>query len=196
MSAELSLVQQAGASAPAVSVPTGSAPTTGSALVASVADRLADVAVPESWLPGGGRDADDPSVSVVMEAERMRVYQLALDLQCHANTLVPSVHRVVRDQFERASLSIVLNCAEAFGRYSRKQKRYYVAVARGSAMECAALCDVLRVRRLAPVAEAARAKRLAIRCVQMLSKLEQALSKPAKGRVSLPLGDEPEEAVA
>jgi len=174
MSAEVSLVQQAGASAPAVSLP--------------VADRLVGVAVPESWLPGGSRDDGDPSAAFVMEAERMRVHQLALELQCHANTLVPSVHRVVRDQFERASLSIVLNSAEAFGRFSRRQKRYHVGVARGSAMECAALCDVLRVRRLAPVADCLRAKRLAVRCVQMLSKLAQALSKPAKG--------EPEEAVA
>ena len=174
MSAELSLVQQAGADAPAVSLP--------------VADRLEGVAVPESWLPGGSREEGDPSASFVMEAERMRVYQLALELQCHANTLVPSVHRVVRDQFERASLSVVLNSAEAFGRFSRKQKRYHVGVARGSAMECAALCDVLRVRRLAPLVETTRAKRLAVRCVQMLSKLELALSKPAK--------DEPEGAVA
>lgn len=51
----------------------------------------------------------DPSASFVMEADRMRAYQLALELQCHANTLVPSLHRVVRNQFERASLSVVLN---------------------------------------------------------------------------------------
>lgn len=174
MSAELSLVQEAGADAPAVSLP--------------VAERLAGSEVPECWLPGGSRDDGDPSASFVMEAERMRVYQLALELQCHANTLVPSVHRVVRDQFERASLSVVLNSAEAFGRFSRKQKRYHVGVARGSAMECAALCDVLRVRRLAPLVETTRAKRLAVRCVQMLSKLELALSKASK--------DEPEGAVA
>ena len=63
-------------------------------------------------------------------------------------------------------------------------------------MECAALCDVLRVRRLAPLVETTRAKRLAVRCVQMLSKLELALSKPAKERDSLPSGHEPEGAVA
>lgn len=174
MSAELLLVQQAGADAPAVSAP--------------ATDRFLGVEVPESWLPSDSHEGGDRSVAVVMEAERMRVYQVALELQCHANTLVPSVHRVVRDQFERASLSIVLNPAEAFGRFSPRRKRYHVGVARGSAMECAALCNVLRVRRLAPVADCLRAKRLAVRCVQMLSKLEQALSKPAKG--------EPEESVA
>jgi four helix bundle protein len=176
MTAELSLVQ-AGASAPAVSL-----------AEVSVADRLAGAQLPEAWLPGGSREEGDSAVSLVMEAERMRVYQLALELQCHANTLVPSVHRVVRDQFERASLSIVLNAAEAFGRFSRRQKRYHVGVARGSAMECAALCDVLRVRRLAPATEAAKAKRLAIRCVQMLSKLEQALSKREDDHVNVPSG--------
>jgi four helix bundle protein len=110
----------------------------------------------------------------------MRVYGVALELQCHANTLVPAVNRVIRDQFERASLSVVLNSAEAFGHYSRRKKRYHVAIARGSAMECAAICDVLKIRKLAPASECARAKRLAIRCVQMLSKLEQALSKGAE----------------
>ncbi|MEO8501898.1 MAG: four helix bundle protein [Vicinamibacteria bacterium] len=175
MALELISNQEAGASAPAVSAPdvrTGDR--------AGSAARLAAQELPESWLPGGSRQDGDPEASFVMEAERMRVYQLALELQCHANTLVPSVNRIVRDQFERASLSIVLNSAEAFGRYSRKQKRYHVAVARGSAMECAAVCDVLRVRRLAPEVECVRAKRLAVRCVQMLSKLEQALSKPSK----------------
>lgn len=162
--------------------PSGAAGAVSPSSVAAFAPAapVADVEVPTSWLPGGSREEPDPANSFLMEAERMRVYQLALELQCHANTLVPSVNRVLRDQFERASLSVVLNSAEAFGRFSRRQKRYHVGVARGSAMECAAICDVLRVRRLAPDVECNRAKRLAVRCVQMLSKLEQALSRPTK----------------
>ena len=51
---------------------------------------------------------------------------------------------------ERASLSVVLTIAEGAGRRSRKDKRRFYAMARGSSMEVAAAIDVLRIRRLAP----------------------------------------------
>ena len=159
MSAELSLVQQAGASAPAVSCPVVK-PRLGEELALALAasdvkDRLAATAVETHTL----------------DAEKLTVYHVALELQCMANTLVPSVNRVLRDQFERASLSIVLNLAEGCGRVSRRQRRYHFGIARGSATECAALADVLRLRRLSPASECFRARSFAVRCVQMLTKL-------------------------
>ena len=63
------------------------------------------------------------------------------------------------------------NLAEGCGRVSRRQRRYHFGVARGSATECAALADVLRRRRLTPASECFRARSLAVRCVQMLTKL-------------------------
>lgn len=159
MRAELSLVQDAGASAPAVSVrPSSSAPVGRQRPGAELALALAAAETPVPAEPA-------------LEAERLRVYHVALELQCLANTLVPSVNRVLRDQFERASLSVILNLAEGCGRVSRRQKRYHYSVARGSATECAALADVLRMRRLSPEPDCFRARSLAIRCVQMLSKL-------------------------
>jgi four helix bundle protein len=113
----------------------------------------------------------------VLDAEKLRVYHLALDLQVMTSVLVPSLHRVLRDQFERASLSVVLNIAEGSGRHSRRQKRYHYGVARGSATECAAMSDVLRLRRLAPSNECDRVRRLAVRITQMLTKLDASLSK-------------------
>jgi len=169
MRVELSLVQEAGASAPAVSVSASpSAPVAGIRPGAELALALAA--------------SDDPvPAEPALEAERLRVYHVALELQCLANTLVPSVNRVLRDQFERASLSVVLNLAEGCGRVSRRQKRYHYSVARGSATECAALADVLRMRRLSPESDCFRARSLAIRCVQMLSKLVESLG-PAEPR--------------
>ena len=167
MSAGLSLVQEAGASAPAVSVPVVP-PRLGAELA---------LALSASETPA----SDEP----VLEAERLRVYHVALELQCLANTLVPSVNRVLRDQFERASLSIILNLAEGCGRVSRRQKRYHYSVARGSATECAALTDVLRLRRLSPAPDCFRARSLAIRCVQMLSKLVDSLG-PAEPKSERP----------
>lgn len=129
--------------------------------------------LPESWDPLFADTLPEES----MEAERIVAYQVALQLQCQASILVPVVNRVLRDQFERASLSVVLNTAEGCGRHSIRQKRYHFGVARGSAMECAAMCDVLKMRRLAPDVETSRTRRLAIRCVQLLTKLDASLAK-------------------
>jgi hypothetical protein len=136
---------------------------------------------------------DGPSVLTRL-AEELCIQMARIvvcDFRTHSrlNRTVPAVLRNVRLTFwscaRRAALDTSAAPAAAAKRrvvqFSRRQKRYHVGVARGSAMECAALCDVLRVRRLAPLTETSRAKRLAVRCVQMLSKLEQALSKPAKG---------------
>jgi len=116
-------------------------------------------------------DVEIAENAINLDAEKLAVYHVALELQVMANTLVPSVNRVLRDQFERASLSIVLNLAEGCGRVSRRQRRYHFGVARGSATECAALTDVLRLRRLTPASECFRARSLAVRCVQMCTKL-------------------------
>jgi four helix bundle protein len=100
---------------------------------------------------------------------------VALELQALASTLVPSNHRVLHDQLERASLSVVLNIAEGAGRRSRKDKRRFYAMARGSACECAAAVDVLRHRHLSPEGARATARSLALRVIQMLTKLDRAL---------------------
>jgi len=74
-----------------------------------------------------------------------------------------------------ASLSVVLNIAEAGGRRSRRDKARYYAIARGSATEVAALLDVLALRRLASPAAVRTGRRLAIRIVQMLTRIDQRL---------------------
>lgn len=111
----------------------------------------------------------------VLDAEKLAVYQVALELQVLAGGLVPPHHRVLHDQLERASLSVVLNIAEGAGRRSRKDKRRFYTMARGSACECAAAVDVLRRRRLTPEGAGQTARTLALRVVQMLTKLDRAL---------------------
>jgi hypothetical protein len=56
-------------------------------------------------------------------------------------------------------------------------------VARGSATECSALADVLRLRRLTPASACFRA--LAVRCFQMLTKLVESTG-PAEAKVEAP----------
>jgi hypothetical protein len=49
-------------------------------------------------------------------------------------------------------------------------------MARGSAAETAAIVDVLRLRRLAPEGQCRSARSLALRVVQLLTKLDKALA--------------------
>jgi four helix bundle protein len=118
-----------------------------------------------------GTATDEPQ----LDANRLHVYHVALELHCVCSTLVASLNRIVKDQLERASLSVVLNIAEAGGRRSRRDKARYYAIARGSATETAALLDVLALRRLASPAAIRTGRRLAIRVVQMLTRIDQKL---------------------
>jgi len=112
----------------------------------------------------------------VLDAEKLVCYDLALELQVLCGTLGPASHRVLQDQLERASLSVVCNIAEGAGRRSRKDKRRFYAMARGSATETAAIVDVLRLRRLAPEGQCRAARSLGLRVVQLLTKLDKALA--------------------
>ena len=169
-------VLEAGASAPAVSR-SGATASTSASVAAAVRPRLGEelaAALAESEAEDRSNKSATEAV-ISLDAEKLNVYHVALELQVMANTLVPSVNRVLRDQFERASLSIVLNLAEGCGRVSRRQRRYHFGVARGSATEYAALADVLRLRRLAPASECYKARSLAVRCVQMTTKLVESM---------------------
>jgi four helix bundle protein len=111
-----------------------------------------------------------------LDAERLDVYRVALEFQSQASVLALRADAVVRDQLRRASLSVVLNIAEGAGRRSCAQKRHLYSIARGSAMESAAILDVLRGRGVATPAEGRAARALVVRVVQMLTRLDQALA--------------------
>ena len=80
--------------------------------------------------------------------ERLDVYRLSIDYvafsYCIAKGL-SGVHRHARDQWLRAAQSIPLNIAEGNGKQSLKDKNRFFEIARGSALECASIHDVLRV---------------------------------------------------
>jgi four helix bundle protein len=119
--------------------------------------------------------ASPEAEEALLDANRLHVYHVALELHVLCSTLVATLNRIVKDQLERASLSVVLNIAEAAGRRSRRDKARYYAIARGSATETAALLDVLAMRRLASPAAIRTGRRLAIRIVQMLTRIDQKL---------------------
>jgi four helix bundle protein len=142
---------------------------------ADVADRISVCGAPANGAPLGG-EPPAPAVAPVLDAEKLVCYDLALELQVLCGTLAPASHRAIQDQLERASLSVVCNIAEGAGRRSRKDKRRIYAMARGSAAETAAIVDVLRLRRLAPEGQCRSARSLALRVVQLLTKLDKALA--------------------
>ena len=122
-------------------------------------------------------------LAFALDHERLEVYQVAVELHAVACSLLPSKgFRVLRDQLERASLGVVLNIAEGTGRTSPGDKRRFYEMARGSAAETAAAIQVLRIRRLADPRPLGAARVLAVRTVQMLSRV---MRRPCSTRRSV-----------
>jgi four helix bundle protein len=107
---------------------------------------------------------------VVLAIDRLDAYRVAVEFAALASR-VRVTPASLRDQLDRASASIVLNLAEGVGRTSAPDQAHFFAIARGSALECAAVFDLLHARGILP-AEPYRAGRdLLVRAVQMLSGL-------------------------
>lgn len=106
--------------------------------------------------------------------ERLDVYRRAIDFLAMAHAIareLPRGHAELSDQLRRASLSIPLNIAEGSGRTGVRDLGRHRAIARGSAMECAAILEVCRVLGLSEGERVAEARAVLVRVVQMLSKM-------------------------
>jgi four helix bundle protein len=104
--------------------------------------------------------------------KNLRVYQQALAFADTASTLAAAFPRAcwhVRDQLNRASLSIALNIAESTGRVTSADKRRFLIVARGSVHEYAALLDMCERKQLLPDAQRAELHEHLITISKMLS---------------------------
>jgi four helix bundle protein len=79
--------------------------------------------------------------------QKLDVYRCAIDFLAMAAPLsehVPKGYAALGDQLRRASTSIPLNLAEGTGKFDKDARRFY-AIARGSALECAAIIDTFKV---------------------------------------------------
>jgi len=110
-----------------------------------------------------------------MYYEKLDVYRCSIEyLQMAFNIMnhVEKSNHVIRDQLKRASLSIPLNIAEGSGKVGVQDKKRFYAIARGSAMECSAVMDVLGISKIIDSTnEIDEAKHLLLRIVKMLSKM-------------------------
>jgi four helix bundle protein len=107
--------------------------------------------------------------------ERLDVYRAAIEYVGWAFRVCERLkaHRNARDQLLRASQAIPLNIAEGNGKATEGERRRFFEIARGSALECGAVQDVLEICGALPPAENADAKKLLDRIVAMLTKLGQ-----------------------
>ena len=82
----------------------------------------------------------------IFDHDRLDVYRLSIDYVAESFTnanQLSGCHRPARDQWLRAAQSIPLNIAEGNGKRSLKDRCRFLDIARGSALECAAIQDVL-----------------------------------------------------
>lgn len=106
--------------------------------------------------------------------EQLDVYRAAIEYVGWAYRLCGRLngqHRHAKDQLLRASQAIPLNIAEGNGKATDGDRRRFFEIARGSALECGAVQDVLEVCGALSSQENADAKKLLDRIVAMLTRL-------------------------
>ena len=110
----------------------------------------------------------------MLDFERLDAYRCALEFAALSFRIIESLprgHSQLADQLKRATISIPLNIAEGSGKTTDRERARFHAIARGSAMECAAILDVLRLQALFEPDNGGQAKALSIRLVSKLSKM-------------------------
>lgn len=101
---------------------------------------------------------------------KLDVYQCAVKALPLCYALADRGDAETKKQLRRAALSISLNIAEGTGRRDDDQRHFY-RVARGSALECAAVMDALQALGRVTAQETVAVEELLVRIVSMLSKL-------------------------
>ena len=110
----------------------------------------------------------------MMSYEKLDVYQCSIQFLAQVSILLQSIPRgnsALKDQLSRAATSVPLNIAEGAGKRTNADCRRYFEIARGSAMECGAILDVLFVLKLIGERERQAGKTLLHRIVCMLTKI-------------------------
>ena len=103
----------------------------------------------------GDGDGDGDAIPVarrrcetMLSFQKLDVYKCSIEFVALATVVgegVPRGYGELREQLRRAAISVPLNIAEGAGRASEADGARHFAIARGSAMECAAVIDVVRV---------------------------------------------------
>ena len=116
----------------------------------------------------------------MFDHEKLDVYQLELSFLTWATHLLEETKaasgvsiREIRDQLDRASLSMLLNTAEGNGKRQKPIRAKFFDDARGSATECAACLDALVAKGRCTDDRVRQGKQMLVRIAQMLTRLVQ-----------------------
>jgi len=126
--------------------------------------------------------------------KKLHVYQAALEYVTWVYANIERLNgpnRHARDQLLRASQSIVLNIAEGNGKFRQPDRRRFFAIARGSALECAAIQDVLCIGGALDETESVAAEQILVRIVSMLTKMARPEDLVHEDSSNYPSYDEP-----
>ena len=110
----------------------------------------------------------------MLSFQKLDVYRCAIEFLARALDLsarLPKGYAPIADQLRRAALSGPLNIAEAAGRTSERDAARHYGIARGSAMECAAIVAAMASLSIMSVEEHRAAVELLARIVAMLTRL-------------------------
>ena len=110
----------------------------------------------------------------IFDHEKLDVYRLSIDYVAFSYAIASRLtgnNRHARDQWLRAAQSIPLNIAEGNGKHSQKDRSRFFDIARGSALECAAIHDILTVCHAIDSDDNLTGKSQLRRVVAMLTKL-------------------------
>jgi len=110
----------------------------------------------------------------IFDHDRLDVYRLSIEYVASSFTVAKDLlgpHRHARDQWLRAAQSIPLNIAEGNGKRSFKDRNRFLDIARGSALECASIQDVLAATDGLDSERHREMKRTLKRIVSMLTRL-------------------------
>lgn len=82
----------------------------------------------------------------MFDFEKLTVYHKAKTYNSSISSLIKQKRfdRVTNDQLRRASFSIMLNIAEGMSRFSKKDRKNFMVISKGSAFECVAILDYLK----------------------------------------------------
>jgi four helix bundle protein len=106
--------------------------------------------------------------------EKLDAYRCAIDFLAISARIIaelPRGYSSLSDQLRRAALSTPVNLAEGVGRTGAADARRHYAIARGSAMECAAILDACRVLEATGEELLQQGRALLLRIVRMTSKM-------------------------
>jgi len=110
----------------------------------------------------------------IFDHDRLDVYRLSIEYVASSFAVAKDLngyHRHARDQWLRAAQSIPLTIAEGNAKRSLKDRSRFLDIARGSALECVAIQDILAVTGGLHHDRHDKLKRTLHRIVSMLTRL-------------------------